>query len=111
MLGLLPAADRPQGESKACRACGETKPGDDFCRYTRAADGLQARCGQCYTQYFKLWSAQRRLAKRPDVGRRKVCGICGEEKRAEVRPRRIPSPAHWFPRMKELLRYWLGSFC
>ncbi|EIE20639.1 hypothetical protein COCSUDRAFT_57208 [Coccomyxa subellipsoidea C-169] len=76
-------ADRPVAERKACRACAETKPAEEFGRDARAADGLQSRCKVCNTQYFNLWAAQRRLAKNPGIARRKTCGICGEEKLAE----------------------------
>ena len=45
---------------KTCRACGETKEADEFCRDTRSPDGLQSRCKACYQIYFSLWSAQKK---------------------------------------------------
>jgi len=78
------AGPKAVAERKTCRACGESKAAEDFCLDSRATDGLQSRCRQCFTQYFTLWAAQRRLAKRPDVARHKVCAMCGLDKLAEV---------------------------
>lgn len=78
------AGPKAVAEQKTCRACGESKAAEEFCLDSRATDGLQSRCRQCFTQYFALWTAQRRLAKRPDVARHKVCAMCGLDKLAEV---------------------------
>jgi hypothetical protein len=74
---------------KTCRACGETKEADEFCRDTRSPDGLQSRCKACYQIYFSLWSAQKKAQRNAPPGEaappsgHKVCATCGVEKALE----------------------------
>ena len=41
-------------DSKRCSKCGEVKPLSEFCKSSRAKDGLSGRCRGCSSEYARM---------------------------------------------------------